>query len=79
MDRNQIIASITEEISRLERVRTLLSATHGHRLLKAAGGKSGLNVVKKRVLTEEARNRIAQAQKRRWAKQRKEAALAAKA
>jgi hypothetical protein len=78
MDRNQILASIDEEISRLERVRALLSASNGHRLLTANGRVNGVQPGKKRVLSEDARNRIAQAQKRRWAKQRKEAAAAKK-
>ena len=76
MDRNQILQSIGEEITRLERVRELLTATNGHRLLRR--GKNATNAPKKRILSEDARNRIAQAQKRRWAKQRKEAALAKK-
>lgn len=74
MDRNEIIASIDEEISRLERVRELLHSSNGHQI---GAGKSDQGR-KKRVLSEEARRRIAQAQKRRWAKQRKEAAPAAK-
>ncbi len=78
MDRHQILESLTEEISRLERVRALLSATNGHRILTGNGHKSVTYMPKKRVLSEDARNRIAQAQKRRWAKQRKEAALAKK-
>jgi len=77
MDRNQILQSIGEEIARLERVKELLSSVNGHAMLhgKARTAKNGH---KKRVLSEDARNRIAQAQKRRWAKQRKEAALAKK-
>jgi hypothetical protein len=75
MDRNQILQSIGEEITRLERVKELLSATNGHHLLNGKVRKTG-NLPKKRILSAEARNRIAQAQKRRWAKQRKEAALA---
>jgi hypothetical protein len=78
MDRNGILEIIGEEISRLERVRDLLSTTNGHshivgRVAKATGAP------KKRFLSEDARNRIAQAQKRRWAKQRREALLAKKA
>ena len=82
MDHNQIIASLDEEISRLERVRELLNNSNGHNLTAA---KSTAKLAtqtklgrKKRVLSEEARNRIAQAQKRRWAKQRKEASTAKK-
>ncbi len=78
MDRDGILKLIEEEISRLERVRELLSAKNGHgptvgRVAKASGAP------KKRVLSQDARNRIAQAQKRRWAKQRREALLAKKA
>ncbi len=78
MDRNVILELIGEEISRLERVRELLSSTNGHkhivgRVAKASGAP------KKRILSQDARNRIAQAQKRRWAKQRREALLAKKA
>jgi len=78
MNRDAILQLIGEEISRLERVRDLLSTKNGHspaigRIAKATGSP------KKRVLSEDARNRIAQAQKRRWAKQRREALLAKKA
>jgi len=77
MDRNQILQSIDEEITRLERVKELLTSINGHR--SAVGGtKSIAGAPKKRILSADARNRIAQAQKRRWAKQRKEAALAKK-
>jgi hypothetical protein len=77
MDRKSILEFIGEEISRLEKVRDLLSATNGHARILAsvkASAEPG-----KRNLSEDARNRIAQAQKRRWAKQRKEALLAKKA
>lgn len=78
MDRNVILEMISQEISRLEQVRQLLGSQNGLSLVagrasKASGG------AKKRVLSEDARNRIAQAQKRRWAKQRREALLAKKA
>jgi hypothetical protein len=71
MNREQMIAAIDEEITRLEQVRTLLQNTTGHRLLRT--GAAG-RPVKKRVLSAEARQRIAAAQKRRWAAQKKEAA-----
>jgi len=76
MDRNDILQLIGEEISRLERVRDLLSSKNGH---IAAHGSKGSSAPKKRILSQDARNRIAQAQKRRWAKQRREALLAKKA
>jgi hypothetical protein len=69
MNREQIIAAISEEILRLEQVRKLLQAPTGQRLLSTAG-----KTPKKRVLSPEARQRIAAAQKRRWALQKKEAA-----
>ena len=78
MDRNGILELIGEEISRLERARDLLSASNGHSQIVGRLAK-GSGVAKKRVLSQDARNRIAQAQKRRWAKQRREAALAKKA
>jgi hypothetical protein len=76
MDRNGILELIGEEISRLERVRDLLSSKNGH---ISTRGSKGFGAPKKRVLSQDARNRIAQAQKRRWAKQRREALLAKKA
>jgi hypothetical protein len=76
MDRKGILELIGEEISRLERVRDLLSSKNGH---ISTRGSKGVSAPKKRVLSADARNRIAQAQKRRWAKQRREALLAKKA
>jgi hypothetical protein len=71
MTRADIIAAIEEEIERLEHIRELLSHSQS--------GRFTLNEVsaaepetKKRVLSAEARKRIAQAQKRRWAKKRSE-------
>jgi hypothetical protein len=74
MTREEIVAAIDEEISRLEKVRDLLRNSGGSKL-------SGINPqapAKKRYLSPEARQRIAAAQKRRWAKQKKETALAKK-
>jgi hypothetical protein len=70
MSREQILAAIDEEISKLQQVRKLLSSG-GNRLVS---GFSGGKPRAKRVLSPEARQRIAAAQKRRWAKQKKEAA-----
>jgi hypothetical protein len=84
MYRIQIIAAIDDELAKLQRVRDLLNSSNGYKALAAkAGVKAGAKslaapVRKKRVLSVEARNRIAQAQKRRWAKQRRETAAAAK-
>jgi hypothetical protein len=71
MNREQMIAAIDEEITRLEQVRKLLQNATGQRLLRT--GATG-RPAKKRVLSAEARQRIAAAQKRRWAAQKKEAA-----
>lgn len=70
MSREQILAAIDEEISKLQQVRKLLQDSGGSKLVsKFSSGKSR----PKRVLSPEARQRIAAAQKRRWAKQKKEA------
>jgi len=82
MDRNQILEAIDEEIGRLERVRALLNSTNGRGAFTGISAKTngnGIHAVKKRILSEDARNRIAQAQKRRWAKQHKEMAAAKRA
>lgn len=70
MSREKILAAIDEEISKLQQVRKLLSS--GGKLVSglSASGKPRA----KRILSPEARQRIAAAQKRRWAKQKKEAA-----
>lgn len=70
MSREHILAAIDEEISKLQQVRKLLQGSGG----KLAAGLSGGKPRVKRVLSPEARQRIAAAQKRRWAKQKKEAA-----
>ena len=67
MNREQMIAAIEEEITRLEQVRKLLQNAAGHRIVRT---KSTGRPAKKRVLSAEARQRIAAAQKRRWAAQR---------
>ena len=64
MDTTQILAEIDSEIRRLEEVRALLAATS----TKAHSGPR-----KKRHLSAEARERIAAAQRKRWAKQKKAA------
>lgn len=72
-----ILAALEEEIARLQQVRELLaggavnsrSATSFH-----YGANSTEPVRKRRTLSAEARARISAAQKKRWAKQKKEAA-----
>jgi len=70
MNREQIIAAIDEEISRLQQVRKLLQSATGRVITTGVAGKAP----KKRILSPEARQRIAAAQKRRWAKQKAAAA-----
>lgn len=67
MSREELIAAIDDEISRLEKVRALLQSNDGSRL---AAPSFGNRPRKKRVLSADARARIAAAQKRRWAKQK---------
>jgi hypothetical protein len=68
MTREEIVVAIDEEISRLEKVRALLQGSGNNKLFAGVSG-----VRKKRHLSPEARKRIADAQKRRWAKQKKQA------
>ncbi|HUY81046.1 MAG TPA: hypothetical protein VMU92_04930 [Acidobacteriaceae bacterium] len=70
MSHEQILAAIDEEISKLQQVRKLLQSSSS----KLTSGVSAAGKPRaKRVLSPEARQRIAAAQKRRWAKQKKEA------
>ncbi|HKD59158.1 MAG TPA: hypothetical protein VKB47_01795 [Terracidiphilus sp.] len=64
-----IIAEIDAEIARLTQVRSLLG---GSRTIGAsgAGRKPNKTSNKKRVLSAEARKRIADAQRKRWAAQK---------
>lgn len=71
MSREQILAAIDEEISKLQQVRKLLQSSGSGKLVSGFS-KSGKPRAK-RVLSVEARQRIAAAQKRRWAKQKREA------
>ncbi len=64
METKQIIAELDKEISRLREARALL--TGGSIRVRAAS-------TKRRSLSAEARKRIAEAQKKRWAKVRKAA------
>ena len=71
MTREEMIAAIEGEISRLEQVRELLRSSTSHRFSAPTAGRLP-DTKKPRVLSAEARRRIAQAQKRRWAKQLKD-------
>jgi hypothetical protein len=67
METKQLLAAIDEEISRLTQARSLLAGG----ALKVKGGSSVGNG--RRALSPEARKRIADAQKKRWAKAKKAA------
>jgi hypothetical protein len=77
MNTSKIIAALDEELARLRQVRELLTGEAGEaprrrgpRAGARAAGRTpaaGKPARKKRVLSEEARQRIADAQKRRWA------------
>jgi hypothetical protein len=80
----EILASIDREIVQLKQVRGLLSGAARQQnrrngLVNGAAGKSVIRArAKKRVLSPEGRKRIADAQKKRWAAQRKTTAAAQK-
>lgn len=73
MSHERILAAIDEEIGKLQQVRKLLQSG-GRSSVVSSLTVRGRRPRKKRVLSAEARQRIAAAQKRRWAKQKKEAA-----
>jgi hypothetical protein len=70
MSRENIIAAIDEEISKLQQARKMLQSSGGSKL--TSGITAGSKPRGRRTLSAEARQRIAAAQKRRWAKQKKE-------
>lgn len=65
---DSLIAEIDTEIKRLQQARALLSSTDGVRSHANAAKKSTTG--KKRTLSGAARKRIADAQRKRWAKQK---------
>jgi hypothetical protein len=74
MTRQEIIIAVNGEISRLEQVRELLQSSTSEKFTGPSEiSREATSDKPKRVLSPEARRRIAQAQKRRWAKQRREA------
>lgn len=80
MDTKSILAQIDAEIARLTQVRSLLAASAAN-AAKFADGRKLPVVAKKRkkhVLSPEARKRIADAQRRRWAAQKAKNAPKAK-
>ena len=68
MDRNGLISEIDAEISRLEQARRLLTGKNGRSGPAAKKATTGSR--KKRTLSPEARERIAAAQRARWAKRK---------
>ena len=68
-----IIAQIDSEIARLTQVRALLANTGISSASKSKTPKAGAKPKKKRVLSAEARKRIADAQRKRWAAQKAKA------
>lgn len=71
MKRSEMVAALDEEIRRLETVRTLLEQSHERTAgLLPQAAKAQLHT--KRKMTPEGRQRIIEAQRRRWAKQKRE-------
>ncbi|MGO9339397.1 MAG: hypothetical protein ACLPY1_18015 [Terracidiphilus sp.] len=73
-----IVALIDEEIAKLTQIRTLLATTTGSATYKIAERKAkkapaAAKAKKRRVLSPEARKRIADAQRKRWAAQKAKA------
>jgi hypothetical protein len=70
---DNILAQIDAEIARLTRVRSLLASAGNTTAVAIRKGKKAAGKAKKRVLSPEARKRIADAQRKRWAAQRAKA------
>jgi hypothetical protein len=66
---NKVVTSLRSEYARLEKEMERVG-----KALNALGHAGGQKLRAKRVLSKEARQRIADAQRRRWAKVRKQAA-----
>ena len=76
MNTTEILEHIDSEIARLQQVKALLQgSTNGHSrgAGASADGLAAPKVKGKRVLSPEARKKIAAAQRKRWAKTRKAA------
>jgi hypothetical protein len=73
LNTKEILEHINSEITRLQQVKALLQGTtNGHSRSASAGSVNGSAAPKgKRVLSVEARKKIAAAQRKRWAKARK--------
>ena len=74
METRQILDEIEAEIARLTQVRNLLAGREGGTSFRYGTNRAANGISrKKRVLSAEARARIAAAQKKRWAAQKKAA------
>lgn len=74
MGLNEIVAALDDEISRLQQVRSLLAGTNGNVTQAATSFAFGANegkTRKPRKVSAEGRARMAAAQKKRWAAQKK--------
>jgi hypothetical protein len=75
MDTKEIISQLDTEIARLQEVKSILSATTTTKAKRGRPNKASITVIApvsaKRILSPEARARIAAAQKARWAKVKK--------
>jgi hypothetical protein len=74
MATTELLAAIDEEIARLQQARKLLVGQDigsGRAKARIGGESRNGTVARKRVLSPEARKRIADAQKKRWAKAKK--------
>jgi hypothetical protein len=77
MELNALLRNIEEEIARLQKARALLAGTDSPRKRGRPLGSTNKpkpTLVRKRLISAEGRTRIAEAQRARWAKQRKKAA-----
>ena len=74
MDTQAILAEIDAEIARLQKARAILSSLPGSTATRSPGrpkaDKSTPAVRKTRVMSAEARAKIAEAQNKRWSKQK---------
>ena len=73
MNRHQIVATLDAEIARLQQVRAVLNGTVTGERRGRPPASAKQNTPKKRVLSAEARAKIAEAQRRRWAKSKRAA------
>ncbi len=67
---DSILAQIDSEIARLTQVRSLLAGSGSSSVTERKTRKAPVKAKKARVLSPEARKRIADAQRKRWAAQK---------